>query len=337
MRVMVTGGTGFVGSHVTRQLLARGDEPVLLVRNEDRARAVYSKLGIPLPQLFQGDVTAALSINRAVAGCDAVVHAAAGTPINAGDTRALFETNVQGTRHVVDAALAAGVAKIVHISSITAIFNTDATKVTAEAPLTPSNMAYGQSKVKAEAYLRELQAQGAPIAIVYPGGIIGPDDPGLSDTFKALIHRFNEGFRITEGGMQHVDVRDLAEFVLALLQEDEVGGRYLLPGVFLQWSELADLLQDISGYPLQKIKARGWVFRAVGRYYDFKRRFTEVDSPISAETMRYSTQWPNVATSPKQALLGLRYRPPEITFAESLRWLGEQGHLDKTLLTRIFQ
>ncbi|MFT4517764.1 MAG: dihydroflavonol-4-reductase [Halioglobus sp.] len=336
MQVMVTGGTGFVGSHVTRQLQSAGHEVVLLVRDEDKARQTFTKLNLVLPTLVKGDVTDVASIERALQGCDAVVHAAAGTPINAGDTTVLYETNVHGTRNVIDGAIEAGIAKIVYISSITAIFNTDASKVNEQSPLTPSTMAYGNSKVEAERYLRELQDGGVPISIIYPGGIIGPDDPGLSDTFKALIHRFNEGFRITEGGMQHVDVRDLTAFVCALLQREGSAGRFLLPGPFLPWSDLADLLEDVSGFPLKKVQAKGWVFRAVGRYYDFKRRFTEVDSPISAETMRYSTLWPNVASSSKFKALGLSYRDPRHTFADSLRWLGEAGYLKKESLTKLF-
>jgi dihydroflavonol-4-reductase len=336
MRVMVTGGTGFVGSHIVRQLLHAGHEPVMLVRNAEKAQVIYQQIAVKVPTLVTGDVIDQASVRRALVNCDAVVHCAAGTPINAGDSSELFTTNVQGTRNVADAAMDAGVGRIIYLSSITAIFNSDASQVTAEAPLTPSSMAYGRSKIEAERYLRELQAQSAPISIVYPGGVLGPDDPGLSDAFKALIHRFNEGFRITEGGMQHVDVRDLATFVVALLRDTTNCGRYLLPGPFRTWAELAELLACVSGYPLQKIQARGWVFRALGRYYDLKRWFTDVDSPISAETMRYSTLWPHVATSAKHADLGLHYRSPEQTFSDSLRWLGEQGYLEQAKLPKLF-
>lgn len=336
MRVLVTGGTGFVGSHVARQLLGLGHAVQLLVRDEAKARRLYSPAGTPVPTLKRGDVTDAASVCAAVSGCDAVVHAAAATPIKSGDTAVLFKTNVDGVKHVIGSAADAGIRRIVHVSSITAIFNRDASKVTEDAPLSPSTMPYGHSKVEADMTVRDMQDKGAAVDIVYPGGVIGPDDPGLSDAFKALIHRFNKGFRITEGGMQHVDVRDLASFIVALLEESTNGARYLLPGPYLTWSQLADLLEEVSGYPLKRVPAKGWVFRGVGRFYDFKRLFTTVDSPISAETMRYSTQWPNVKPSVKFSELGLSLCSPEKTFADSLRWLVEAGHLQKRQVPKLF-
>lgn len=328
MKVLVTGGTGFVGSHVARQLRVAGYDVRLLVRDQDKARAVYQGLGEAVPELVEGDITDGGSVRSALEGCQGVVHAAAATPVNFGDTTELFRVNVGGAKNVIGKAVDAGLQHIVHLSSLTAIFNTDADKVTEAAPLAHSRMPYGRSKIEAESMVREHQQRGAPVAIVYPGGVIGPDDPGLSDAFKALIHRFNQGFRITEGGMQHVDVRDLAAFIVALMGEQRTAGRYLLPGPWLAWSELADLLERVSGYPLKRIPARGWVFRALGRYYDIKRWFTEVDSPISAETMRYSTLWPNISASAKLSELGLSFRDPEETFQDSLRWLLKAGYLD---------
>ena len=162
---------------------------------------------------------------------------------------------------------ALGVERIVCISSITAIFNPDASKVTPDTPPTKSDLPYGQSKVEAEIYLRELQAQGAPISIVYPGGVIGPDDPGFSDSFKALKHRIENGFRIFgDGGMQYIDVRDLAAFVCSLVQSGG-SGRFLMPGVYCTWTELADIIEGVSGCQLKRIPAKGWKLR-LGRSSD---------------------------------------------------------------------
>ena len=87
----------------------------------------------------------------------------------------------------------------------------------------------------AESAIRKLQEQGQPISIVYPSGIIGPDDPGLSDALKALIYRMTNCFRlIDDGGMQHIDVRDLATIISRLLTSNE-RGRFLLPGPYCSW------------------------------------------------------------------------------------------------------
>jgi dihydroflavonol-4-reductase len=327
MRILVTGGTGFVGSHVCRQLMATGHAVRLLVRDPQKAHTYYERLGEGEPELAVGDVTDSRSVRAALAECDGVVHAAAGTPMQMGSVEQLFAVNVGGVRNVVDSALALGIDRIVCVSSITAIFNTDAAKVTADAAPVKSRMPYGQSKVEAELYLRALQSRGAPIAIVYPGGIIGPDDPGFSDSFKALKHRMENGFRIFgDGGMQFIDVRDLAAFICSLIA-DGGSGRFLLPGVYSTWTEQADIIEAVSGRRLQRIPAQGWKLRLVGRITDIVRLFRTVNTPISAETMRYATLWPNIGNTEELARRGLSLRSPRATFSDAIAWMVQAGHL----------
>jgi len=327
VRVLVTGGTGFVGSHVARQLAAAGCGVRLLVRDPDKAVAFYTGLGETVPETVRGDITDEQSVVRALEACDAVVHAAAGTPIRTRSVEEMFAVNVSGVENVVGAALAQGIRRIVCVSSITAIFNEDAARVTPDAPLVDSRLPYGQSKVAAERYLRALQHRGMPIAILYPGGVIGPDDPGFSDTCAALKHRIENGFRIFgDGGIQHIDVRDLAAFAVALVTGGGAG-RFLLPGVYLKWTELADLVEAVSGCTLVRIPASGWKLRLIGRMVDVVRRFRPVDSPISAETMRYATLWPNIANTPELVARGLALRDPRQTFGDAIAWMVAAGHL----------
>ncbi len=337
MLILVTGGTGFVGSHVTRQLLAKGHCVRLLVRNPDRARQLYSQFDQAMLDFFQGDVTDAVSVRKALDSCDAVVHAAAGTPISVPSREQLFEVNIGGTKNVIGAAVAAGLKSIVYVSSITAIFNTDASKVTADAPVVSSKMPYGQSKVEAEDIVRSLQSQGAPISTVYPGGIIGPDDPGFSDAFKALHHRINNGFRVFgNGGMQHIDVRDLAAFMVSLLEEGSTG-RFLLPGPYCRWTDLADIIESVSGARLERIPASGWKLRLIGYLLDIVRHFKKVDTPISAEMMRYATLWPNIENTRELARRGIVLRTPEKTFADSLQWMLSAGYLNPDQVPKLKQ
>ncbi len=335
MKVLVTGGTGLVGSHVCRALVEAGHSVRLLVRSVDKARNFYSGLGGVLPELVQGDITDQSSVQNALQGCEAVVHAAAGTPMQIGSVEQLFAVNVGGVKNVVGAALGLGIERIVCISSITAIFNTDGSKVTADAEPTPSSMPYGQSKVEAEHYLRELQAQGKPIAVVYPGGIAGPDDPGFSDTCKAIKHRIEHGYRIFgDGGTQLVDVRDLAALVQSFM-ETGASGRFLLPGVYLKWTEQADMIEQVSGCTLQRIQAKGWQLRLTGRVMDIVRKFKPLDSPISAETMRYATQWPRIANTNELENRGISLRNPEETLRDTLAWMVSAGHLDAALCPKL--
>jgi nucleoside-diphosphate-sugar epimerase len=328
MKVLVTGGTGLVGSHACRTLIAAGHDVRLLVRDPGKATDFYGKLGESLPELLQGDITDIDSVSAALVGCDAVVHAAAGTPMQIDSVEQLFAVNVGGVKNVVGSALELGIERIVYLSSITAIFDSDGSKVTAEAPPTPSKMPYGQSKVEAELYLRQLQSQGAPVAILYPGGIAGPDDPGFSDTCKALKHRLENGFRIFgDGGMQYIDVRDLATFIRSLVEEGG-SGRFLVPGVFSTWTEQADTIEAVSGCRLQRIPAKGWKLRLVGRLVDLMRHFRKIDSPVSAETMRYATQWPRIENTAELARRGIVLRSAQETFTDTLAWMVRAGYLD---------
>lgn len=334
MQVVITGGTGFVGSHVARFMLAQGHSVRLLVRDVERARTLYERFGGLMPDFVLGDVTSPGAIAEAVAGCDSLVHAAAATPMQIESVDQLFEVNVRGVENVVSAAMQASVANIVCLSSITAIFDPDGSNVTAHAPPARSNMPYGKSKMQAEQFLRTQQASGAPIAIVYPGGVIGPNDPGFSDSCKAVKHRVEQGFRIFgDGGMQYVDVRDLAAFITSLAT-NVIGGdpdeaqRYLVPGVYSDWNEQADLIEQVSGASLNRIPAQGWKLRFIGRLMDVVRKFKPLDSPISAETMRYATLWPNIDNSAELERRGIALRPLSQTFDDTLRWMVEAGHLD---------
>lgn len=329
--MLVTGGTGFVGSHVARQLLAKGHDVRLLVRNVEKAKQYYSMFDVAEPSYLKGDITDKVSVEKALADCEAVIHAAAGTPINIGSIEELFSINVGGVKNVVDSALAHGVERIVCISSITAIFDTDGSKVTADAAPVPSKMPYGQSKVEAELYLRQLQAKGKPISIVYPGGIVGPEDPGFSDALKALKHRVENGFRLfDDGGMQHVDVRDLAALINSLAL-DGGSGRFLIPGVYRKWVEMADIVESVSGCTLQRIPAKGWRMRLIGAIFDVMRKFRTVDTPISAETMRYATQWPEISNTVELDKRNISLRDPKETFSDAMQWMVKEGHLDVNL------
>ena len=336
MRVLVTGGTGFVGSHVARRLQAAGHSVRLLVRDQTKARGYYAKLNLPQPEMVTGDITEAASVAEALAECNAVVHAAAGTPLGA-TRNELLRVNVEGTRNVVGTALEQGIRQIVCVSSITAIFNEDGAKVTVDAPPAPSKLPYGQSKVEAELYLRSLQASGASISIVYPGGVVGPDDPKLSDSMRALKHRIDNGFRIFgDGGMQQVDVRDLAAFICALVVEGD-GGRYLLPGVYLKWTEFADIVESVSGCDLKRIPVQGWKLRLMGRLVDIVRKFRVVDTPVSAETMRYATLWPRIENTHELAARGITLRDPKQTFSDCISWMVAENHLSGEQCPRVVQ
>ena len=126
--------------------------------------------------------------------------------------------------------------------------------------------------------------------------------------------------------MQYIDVRDLADFICSLVATGG-GGRFLVPGVYSTWTELADILEDVSGCRLQRIPARGWKLRLLGRLLDLVRKFKTIDAPISAETMRYATLWPEIQNTAEFERRGLSLRDPRVTFDDTLRWMVKAGYL----------
>jgi nucleoside-diphosphate-sugar epimerase len=333
MKVLVTGATGFVGSHVVRQLLQAGVATRLLVRSKQKARLLFDDQSDISIELVTGSVCDPDAVGSALAGCDGVVHCAANTPMQGASDQEMLETNVGGVQTVFDLAVESGIERLVYLSSVTAIFHKNPKKISEEFPVASSRHAYGKSKAIAERYIRKLQDEGVPLKAVYPGGIAGPDDPGMSATTLSLLYRFTQGFRVTSGGTQQIDVRDLAALVVTLVTRSApTPEKIIAVGHYLEWGEFANLLERISGHQLEKQEVPGWVLRLVGRFYDFKRLFVEVPLPVTAETMRYATRWPKLDNSPVLTELGVGLRPPEETFRDTLAWLADTGKIDWKML-----
>jgi len=175
MKVLVTGGTGFVGSHSVAALVSRGHQARLLVQSRDRVARSLSPLGVADVESVVGDVTAPQSVAEGMAGCDAVLHAAAVYSLDPRAASRMRETNLRATETVLGAAVRMGLDPVVHVSSYVALLPPEprGAVLTPDSPVTRPVGAYCQSKA------RRFQGQGAPVVIVYPGGVIGPDDPYL--------------------------------------------------------------------------------------------------------------------------------------------------------------
>lgn len=323
MRVLVTGCTGFAGFHIAKALTAQGHQVVALVRSEEKARKLFTKVGIEIERYVVGDIADRPLLAHALQGCDGCVHAAAITPLMAGSDAEILRVNVDGTKAVIETAKSLGVSNIVYLSSIAAIFDQDAKKVSLQNPVVVPEYAYGKSKALAELYIREQQAQGVAIKTVYPGGIVGPEDPALSATLMSLQYRLSQKFTITSSGTQQLDVRDLADFIVRVLEKNTAKPQqYLLAGHFQPWADFADLIERVSGARLKRKNVPGWILRAVGAINDIKRKLGKtVASPVSRETMRYTTQWPEVDNSGALQAMDFQLRSPEETFADTLRWM----------------
>lgn len=324
-RVLVTGATGMLGSHAVQALLARGHQVTALVRDEAKAARVFGDQPVILRR---GDIAAEDTVARALDGCNAVIHCAAVIAFDtAKDPRALIETNVAGVRNVVGKALELGVERVVHVSSIAPLFRSDGQPITEDAELQPSKRAYSQSKMEADLYVRALQGAGKPVKILYPGAIIGPDDPGLTESMHSIQIFANQFLPLTTSGIQYVDVRDLG-YALAKMIEDTPGAkRYIAAGHFLTWPELAEALERATGKRPPAYRVPAWTLRLAGTLSDALRWLVPIDLPVSTESVSYVTRWTPIENSKDFERLGVQFRPVEESIADSVAWLRAAGHL----------
>ena len=325
MRILVTGVTGFVGWHAARRMVEAGHEVRVLARDAVKAERCLSPLGIDSSHVVVGCMTDASAVDRAVDGCDAVVHAAASVSVTVAGGDSAFDDNVLGTERVIGTACEKGVEHVVFVSSAAAIFDPRAQAITADSPLVDSDTRYGRSKVASDRIVRNLQQDGAPVATVYPSGVIGPHDPGLSESVRAY-RRFLRGTLRSSGGTQFVDVRDLAE-VLLRLTENGQAGRYVAAGPFFTWSELTVLIEEVCGVRLSRINAPGWLLRGAGRVADTVARLTGATLPISGEALSVATLWRPIADSPAITGMGFPWHPPHQTLHDMYEWFVSSGRL----------
>ena len=248
MKVFVTGGTGFIGGAVVRQLRGRGDEVVCLVRNPAKATAVV-ELGC---ETVAGDLSDVEAIRKGMEGCDAVIHAAAiyevGIPVS--QRQAMRDANVGGTERVLGAARDAKIPKVVYVSTV-GIFGDTGGKVVDEAYEHPGKdftSCYEETKWEAHQVAKRLIAEGLPCVIVQPGGVYGPGD---TSSIGELLNQFLTGkmplLPFPELGICLSHVEDIAAGILLGLDQGKPGEAYVISGPATTVREAIETVAKVSG------------------------------------------------------------------------------------------
>lgn len=332
MRVLVTGGTGFVGYHSAEALLEAGHEVRLLVRSVDKMRGLY---GERVQDYVVGDICEQAAIERALDGCDAVIHSAAMVSTDAKDAHRVYATNVNGTRLVVGGAAARGI-RAIHVSSVTALYDPNAGTLTEDSPIGTAENAYGCSKVACERFVRDLQATGAPVLVTYPASIIGPDAPALTEPHEGILIYMQRVVPGIISGTQFVDVRDVALAHRLLLERTGLApGRYPLGGHYVPWKMLSDRIEALTGVGKLRIPVPAALLRLIGRLADLLKHVVHFDFPLSHEGTVYATNWKILDNTTIERELAFSFRDLDGSLADTLRWLAQAGHADPALLGKL--
>lgn len=327
MHVLVTGGTGFVGGWTAKAIADAGHSVRFLVRNPDRLKTSVAQLGVDVSDFAVGDITDRVSVRDALRGCDAVVHSAALVAVDPRQTAQMLTTNMQGAQNVLGQSVELGLDPIVHVSSFTALFHPALETLTADLPVVGGADGYGTSKAQVEIYARGLQDAGAPVNITYPGMVLGPpagDQFGeAGEGVKAALQMHAIPGR--SAAWLIVDVRDLAALHAALLEPGRGPRRYTAGGHRVPAAELAAMLGDVAGTPMVAVPIPDTALRVAGAVMDKAGRFLPFDTPITSAGMQYYTQMPASDDSPSERELGITYRDPRDTVADTFEALRTAG------------
>ena len=324
MKVLVTGGTGFIGSHTAAQLVRRGHHVRILARDPRRVAPVLEPHGVEA-EVVPGDVTDRPSVIAALDGCEAVVHAAAEIPLGSGPTS---DANLIGSRTVIGEAVARGLDPIIYTSTVTVYLPASEATVTPSSGLASPRSAYGASKREVERYVRDLQADGAPVVSFLLGGVYGPTSPHLGGSFHAVTSALDSLMLTPPGGTGIVDVRDVAEMLAQALEPGRGPRRYLAGGQYLSWAEWTDLLGEAAGVAVARQDVSAQEMLDLGQEFDAQREHgLTVDMPLSEETALIMTGCVPTDDSTTLRELGMAYRPLIETLRDTVDYLRSIGRL----------
>jgi dihydroflavonol-4-reductase len=318
MNILVTGSTGFVGSTLCRALVGRGYTVRAFHRSTSDLRLLE---GLPVEHVL-GDLTQPQTIQAAMPGIDAIFHAAAWVGMN--DLGRLYAVTVEGTRTVIQAALKAGVRRLVYTSSIAALgFPAPGEISLIDEHRTwnsrPEFFPYGYAKYLAELEVQKGVAQGLDAVIVNPGLILGAGD--IYRQSSSIIRQIaNRKLGVTvEGGSNVIHVADVADGQIAALERGRTGERYILGGFNVTHLELACLIARVTGVSLPTVVLPGGLVRALRGVAHLLERFLEI--PVSPDVFILAGCY--LYCNPAKARTQLNLpepRPLEQAIAEAHTW-----------------
>lgn len=322
----LTGGTGFIGSHVARALVARG-ERVRCLHRPASVREDLAELGV---EWVLGDLTDRDSLRRAMAGCDTVFHCAADYRLYARDPSELYRTNVDGTRNVLTVAAQLGVGKVVYTSSVGTLALQGRRPANENARATIDDMVgdYKRSKFLAQQVAEEWIQRGLPVVVVSPSTPIGERDIKPTPTGRIIIDFLNDRLpAYVDTGLNVVDVHDVAEGHLLAAERGRPGEHYILGNCNLTLAELLGLLARLTGRRPPRVKLPHWVPLAIAHVEAPVARWLGRDPRVPLDGVRMSRSFMFFDTSKAVRELGMPQSPIEAAFERAVTWFIDHDYV----------
>jgi dihydroflavonol-4-reductase len=329
-RVLVTGASGLVGSHTVAALTRAGHDVRVLARDEARLNRALKPFDVEVDVTF-GDMTNPADVSKAVAGCSAVVHAAAVIGIARKTGVSALDENLAGSECVLATALAAGVDPVVYLSSVAAYVPTADSLLTPDSPLGNPAGGYAASKRDVEQLVRRLQESGAPITTLVLGGVYGPPSPHPESSFASTLRAAKSGVMVAPPtGIGVVDVRDVAIIIAGSIEAGRGPRRYLLGGHYVSWHEWVATLEAATASPISAMPFAVDELVALGRRLDVMRANGEdPGSALSEEAALVVTSMKPTDDSATFKDLGHFLRPLSETFRDTVAHLRAVGLLSE--------
>ncbi len=326
--MLVTGATGFVGSAVLRALAARGARVRALAR---RSSPRDNLAGVDC-EMVEGDMTDAASMTRAMTGARFVFHVAADYRLWARDPGAIRRANLAGAQAVSDAALAAGVERLVYTSSVATLRAADAATVVDEtAPLAEAEAvgAYKQSKVAAERWIERMVAErGLPAVIVNPSTPIGPRDIKPTPTGRVVLEAAQGKIpAFVDTGLNLVHVDDVAEGHLLALERGRIGQRYVLGGQDLSLKAMLADIAAITGRKAPTLALPRAPLYPLAYVAEGVARITGKEPMLTRDALKMASHHMFFSSKKAQSELGYTARPHTEALADAIGWFRSAGYL----------
>ena len=325
-KILVTGAAGFLGSHLTRQLVARGADVRVLLRPSSNNRAIAD---LPL-EYMTGDLRDVASLDRAMAGVQRVFHVAADYRLWSKRSQDIYDSNVGGTKNLLDAAKRARVEQFVYTSTVAtiAVDRTEHPNEFTDARLEEMVGHYKRSKWLAEKEVLEAARQGCPAIVAMPTTPVGPWDWKPTPTGKIILDFLNgkmPGY--VETGLNFVGVEEFAAGHILVAEKGIAGERYLLGGENLTLKAMLDKLAELTGLPAPTLKIPHGVALGVAYAETAFSRLIGREPQIPVEGVKIAQHMMFVDASRAVRELGFQAGPVSAALERAVRWYEANGYI----------